>query len=87
MNKIESAKQTILMEIESSCADTHYPLKDKWGRKKIIEYFWACKSENYQDAKDWLISLYREKGMTEEEEQDLISGVELIMETIKRKDF
>lgn len=84
--QVESAKEALKLEIQSERAEIHKPLTDKWGRWRIIDYVWACHKEGVVagDCKDWLIESYKEAGMFEEERQDLIFGVELIMDAYNR---
>lgn len=85
---LEEAKSRIAEELKSVHADVHYPLNNKYGRWKVIDYLWAYYKDRSQPRdgsyKDFLIEKYKEAGMTEEEKSELEYGIELIMEAFNR---
>jgi len=84
---LEEAKSKLSAEINDEHADNHNPLLVSYSRIKIIDYLWACKSQNVQrgDCIDWLKNEYAKAGMTENEMRQFASYIELAVETIERE--
>lgn len=84
---LETAKLILKNEVKDEHSDNHAPLANKYSRKKIIDYLWACDAENVDRANcmDWLKKLYEETEMTEDEMWNFTLEVELAVEIIERK--
>ena len=83
---LENAKSCLESEVLETSTDNQKPLTYKYAKWKIIDYLWASylSRENDGDCLDWLKSLYRNVGMTEENLSRFVRDLELIMETIRR---
>ena len=81
-----SAKFSLQNEVKDQVTDVHKPLSNKYATWKIIDYLWTCHVEKQQiyEYKDWLLNLYKENGMTEEEAINFSSEVDLIVTVIER---
>lgn len=86
---LEGIKFGLQNELKEPTTDVHKPLCNKYASWKIIDYLWVChiyKQELYE-YKNWLLNLYKDEGMTEDESNSFSSEIDLIVGAIERCPF
>ncbi len=82
----KSAKLILQNEVKDPTTNVHEPLSNKYASWKILDYLWACHIEKQKsyEYKEWLLNLYKEANMSEEELIAFSSEVDLIIKAIER---
>ena len=82
----KSAKRILESEVNDPNTNVHEPFENKYASQKIIKYLWTCHYENQKtyEYKEWLLALYKNAGMSEDESNVFSSQIDLIIETMER---
>ena len=81
----KSSKNVLEGEVNDPNTNVHEPFENKYASQKIITYLWTCHYENQKiyEYKEWLLALYKNAGMSEDESNIFSSQIDLIIETME----
>lgn len=83
---VKTAKTILEHETQEPSTNNQQPLAYKYSWIKIIDYLWASylEGEDRYTRIDWLVNLYKEVGMLEEEVKNFSCEIERMSEVIER---